>query len=386
MKTTRAILIAAVAMHLSGQANGPGAQNAGPILVQVAELYRDLKTFQIQIRYELRREGEGGGRPIQPFFRTESYRSPDRWRYDIGPTADTVTISRLSDGKTKWVYQPSRSEYTAEPSERVEGGFTSSLQRVSNDSANSVMLGEESVTVEDHRYDCYLIRVTHMGDAARRVPARTDTYWIDKAQLLVLKRVEETTALDRRSTSIEAIAVQRLHLNPRFSDSFFVFVPPAGVHKVAELSPPTEETERLSVGASAPAFHLSDLNGQEQDSLQFKGRFLVLAFWGSWCGPCREEMPVLDLLNRSFGGDGLSVLGVAGHETAEQSRTYLESHHLQVPSWVDGDDTVARKFGVAAWPTTFLIGPEGTVLYVGSGSTVSGLQQALMKAGVWPRP
>lgn len=115
----------------------------------------------------------------------------------------------------------------------------------------------------------------------------------------MLKRIEESTNNEHVRT-IETVDIERFELNPIFPQLFFELRPSPNVRKVAQFSPLSRGLETPSVGERAPSFRLKDLAGQERDSTQFKGGFLVLAFWGSWCGPCREEMPLMDLLHRAF--------------------------------------------------------------------------------------
>ncbi len=386
MKTLGICAAAVVAGRLFAQANDQGAASADQILVRVAEFYRNFDSFRFQLHYEMQSHGSGGARPRE-YRLIESFRSPARWRYDFRKVEDdALTITRRSDGKSKWVFQPSTNEYTEEPSERVEGSFTSSLGRVAGEAATAKLAGEEPLTVAGQKFDCYIIETAVPGNPNSRLPARTRRYWIAKGPFVVLKRIEESTASleDRVVTNTETITAEQFRLDPDIPQSFFSFTPAPGVQKVTRLSAP-EQRQTLKAGDMAPSFRAKDLNGQDQDSSQLKGKHVVLTFWGSWCGPCREELPTLDLLYRAFQRNALAVLAMAGLESPDTSREYLESHHLVLPSWTDADDSVARKFGVQTWPSTFLIGPDGLILYTGSGSSIVGLQEALRKAGIWSR-
>jgi peroxiredoxin len=386
LKTGALCITTVLATGLFGQRGDDVLRDVSRILGKVSGVYGGLISFRFEFHYEIRSEGSGGIRPME-YWRTESFVVPDHWRYDIGPTETVVTTSRLSDGASKWVFRQAPSEYTEEPSKGIEEGFIKSLQAISGYSASARLIGSEPLRIaDDHTYDCYVIEVSQRPKNSRTA-SRVQTFWVDKAGFLVLKKLEtSTTGVDAQVKTVEVVSVERFELNPVFPPSFFTFSPPPGVRKVSEFSPLKPSRARLSAGEKAPSFRLKDLNGQEQDSAQFKNRFLVLSFWGSWCGPCREEMPVLDLLYRAFKDKGLSVLGMAGRESPDTSREYLASHHVEFVSCPDLKGVVAASFGVESWPSTFLIGPDGTILYSGEGTSISGLQDALVKTGVWSRP
>jgi len=109
---------------------------------------------------------------------------------------------------------------------------------------------------------------------------------------------------------------------------------------------------------SAPALDLTDLQGQRWTSDKLKGRAVVLNFWATWCPPCKEELPSLQTLHEIGGGDPV-VIGVNVRETASHVRRYLASTGMGFPVVLDPLAELARQWGVTAFPTTVLIGPDG---------------------------
>ena len=69
--------------------------------------------------------------------------------------------------------------------------------------------------------------------------------------------------------------------------------------------------EPLVVGKAAPDFSLTDLNDKPHRLSDFRGKVVFLNFWATWCAPCREEMPSMEVLNKSFEKDGLVILAVS---------------------------------------------------------------------------
>lgn len=93
----------------------------------------------------------------------------------------------------------------------------------------------------------------------------------------------------------------------------------------------------------------------------FRGRVVLMNFWATWCGPCREEMPALDALNRAMGGPDFAVVTVAvgPHEQAAIARFFEAEGIVSLPRLVDAEMALSGGMGVRGLPVTALIGREG---------------------------
>ncbi|HEX6274579.1 MAG TPA: TlpA disulfide reductase family protein [Polyangiaceae bacterium] len=109
-----------------------------------------------------------------------------------------------------------------------------------------------------------------------------------------------------------------------------------------------------AAGAPESAVRLSD----------FSGKAVILEFWASWCGPCREQGPIVDRLAQSLAGRGLAALGILSGDEPEAARRFLASHPLGYPSVVDEQRDAARAFGVQALPTLVVLDRAGRVVAV----------------------
>jgi thiol-disulfide isomerase/thioredoxin len=114
------------------------------------------------------------------------------------------------------------------------------------------------------------------------------------------------------------------------------------------------------------AFSAHDLSGDTQSSTQYRGTWLLVNFWASWCVPCREEMPSLDRLNEAF-PERLDVVAVNVGEDEESVRTFREDVNFEFTVWMDPDRSLTRKFGTRRLPETWIVNPEGQFVGVLQG-------------------
>ena len=143
------------------------------------------------------------------------------------------------------------------------------------------------------------------------------------------------------------------------------------------------------VGRAAPAFKLKDLHGAEVSLADFKGKVVLVDFWGSWCPPCRQEMPELDKLHKKLAAEGGAVLAVDVREEPSAGEEYVRKEKLTLPVLLGEGTDVPDRYGVHAYPTTFAIDRRGLVADViqGAGTDIGGrFQQAvdLARAGAPP--
>ncbi len=121
--------------------------------------------------------------------------------------------------------------------------------------------------------------------------------------------------------------------------------------------------------ARAPDFNLRDGGGGMASLSGNRGNLILLNFWATWCGPCREEMPSMEQLSRSFGGQGFTILAVNQRESAAQVARYMKTNGLnfRVPlayRW-PGHRPPIRVYGI---PATYLIDANGQAIGMKSGT------------------
>jgi thiol-disulfide isomerase/thioredoxin len=115
--------------------------------------------------------------------------------------------------------------------------------------------------------------------------------------------------------------------------------------------------------AEAPPFRLPALTGGDSLSLEdFRGQVVLLNFWASWCGPCREEIPVLLSIQRRYRDAGVTVLGVTVNDPPEDSRSFAREYGVDYPN-VIGDDDLYDAYRLSPWiPASLLLDRRGRIV------------------------
>jgi thiol-disulfide isomerase/thioredoxin len=139
--------------------------------------------------------------------------------------------------------------------------------------------------------------------------------------------------------------------------------PDAGAdRRVAGADEPLESDGRApQEGSAAPDFVLTTLDGGEARLSDFGGKVVLINFWATWCGPCREEMPLFEEAQQQFGTENLVILAVNVQESPGTVRPFVERLALTYPIVMDTKGSVARRYQVRSYPTTYFIGRDGRV-------------------------
>lgn len=114
-------------------------------------------------------------------------------------------------------------------------------------------------------------------------------------------------------------------------------------------------------GDRAPQFKVADLDGNRRSLNDWAGKPLVLNFWGTFCTPCKEEMPALQRQAAKWAERGVGVVGMNLGEDAVTVRDFVQQLGIQFPIYLDTDDAVRKAYGVNQYPTTFFIQPDGRI-------------------------
>lgn len=120
-------------------------------------------------------------------------------------------------------------------------------------------------------------------------------------------------------------------------------------------------------GQPAPDFVLKSASGDNLRLSEYRGEVVMINFWATWCGPCRQEMPLLDELYSRYHKVGFSLLGVNIDDDSSKAMEMVEELGVSFPVLFDKQKEVSKLYEVEAMPVTVLVDREGTVRHVHYG-------------------
>jgi len=116
------------------------------------------------------------------------------------------------------------------------------------------------------------------------------------------------------------------------------------------------------IGQDAPPFDLQTLTGDSISLASLEGHVVILNFWASWCIPCREEHPVLEMAASRYKDHDVRMLGVVYQDNRSNAKQFLAEHGGSWPSVLDPNSRVAINYGVYGVPETFFLDPHGRII------------------------
>ena len=111
----------------------------------------------------------------------------------------------------------------------------------------------------------------------------------------------------------------------------------------------------------APSFTLTSSAGQDVSLAQYKGQVVMLNFWASWCGPCRQEMPLLESIYKKYNKMGFTLIGVNVEPNSQAANEWLKATPVSFPILYDKDSKVSKLYDVAGMPSTVIIDRSGNL-------------------------
>ena len=126
-------------------------------------------------------------------------------------------------------------------------------------------------------------------------------------------------------------------------------------------SSPTGRSGATRIHKPAPPINISLYNGGGISPERYAGKPLVVNFWASWCGPCRQEAPLFERLWREYGERGVVFIGVNIQDAHADARAYLSEFGITYPNGYDEGGRISVDYGVIGIPVTFFVNREGVV-------------------------
>lgn len=123
----------------------------------------------------------------------------------------------------------------------------------------------------------------------------------------------------------------------------------------------------LSVGQASPDFTLPSSTGKNIRLQELRGQVVLINFWASWCGPCRQEMPLLEDIYKKYSKLGFTILGINVEQDSSKAATYLRDVPVTFPILFDTQNTLSKLYDVNAMPTTVIVDRSGKIRYIHAG-------------------
>jgi peroxiredoxin len=133
------------------------------------------------------------------------------------------------------------------------------------------------------------------------------------------------------------------------------------------LAVPVSHAATPVAGSRAPDFTLKSNSGKNLKLSEFRGQVVMINFWATWCGPCRQEMPLLNRIQEQYRKAGFMLLGVNIDDRPEVAQTMARNLGINFPILFDSGKRVSRLYDVNAMPSTLLIDRDGKIRYIHLG-------------------
>jgi peroxiredoxin len=133
------------------------------------------------------------------------------------------------------------------------------------------------------------------------------------------------------------------------------------------LAAPASQAAMPKIGAAAPDFTLKSSSGKNLRLSEHRGEVVMINFWATWCGPCRQELPLLNRLHEQYRKAGFTLLGVNIDDRPDAAQTMAKKLGITFPVLFDTEKRVSGLYDVNAMPSTVLIDRDGKMRYIHLG-------------------
>ena len=151
---------------------------------------------------------------------------------------------------------------------------------------------------------------------------------------------------------------------PEPSDTITGETPPAddSMNSLSDIAADLTPAVGLAEGNRAPGFTIETLDDDTLALDDLRGRVVLLNFWGTWCGPCRREMPEFQKAYAEWNAKGFDILAIAYNDTEEAMADFRDEYGLRFPLALDESGEINDAYGVQTRPSSYLLDRDGLIL------------------------
>jgi thiol-disulfide isomerase/thioredoxin len=123
----------------------------------------------------------------------------------------------------------------------------------------------------------------------------------------------------------------------------------------------------VQLSSAAPDFTLKSVGGPNLRLQEQRGQVVMINFWATWCGPCRQEMPLLDAMYKKYKKMGFTLIGVNVEPDSKAAEAFLKTVPVSFPVAFDPDSSVSKLYSVQGMPSSVIIDRKGNARVIHRG-------------------
>ena len=219
-------------------------------------------------------------------------------------------------------------------------------------------------------------QVTIYDDAGTVVASGNEVIQVDDRRYVLLHAVElpagrYTVALSQDATEEATFRLKVRESEPIEAVQEEASLPTVG--SITDLASASGEAVGLEVGNRAPDFTITTIEGETLSLSDLRGEVVLLNFWGTWCGPCRREMPEFQEAYETHRDDGFTILALAilREDTEADVLQFRDDFGLTFPITIDEGERITDSYNIVSQPSTLILDTDGVIIYRNFGITLA---------------